>query len=247
VSGVRSRVCAGAVGTGKTVDVPPEPSRPHGEPAPADGDDAREQHGAPPPPGAELPPPSIDDHAVRHGPDHPDDPDQPVIVGVSFDHPLRAQEYLVAMSRLRQDGALDLEDAVIVAKDANGKVKVTETVDPSPGRAALSGALWTGLLGLVLGGPVGWLAGLGVGAGAGVATAKVIDLGLPDAWVEWFEQAVRPGTSTIVILAENVDVHALVVEARRFPGAELLYTTLPHGVYEELAAAFGEGPRDDPD
>lgn len=154
---------------------------------------------------------------------------------------MRAQEYLVAMGRLRQDGALDLEDAVVVAKDDHGKVKVTETVDPTPGRAALSGALWTGLLGLVLGGPVGWLAGLGVGAGAGAATAKVIDLGLPDEWVDWFEQAVTPGTSTVVILAENVDVEALLAEARRFPGAELLYTTLPHTVYEELVTAFGDG------
>jgi uncharacterized membrane protein len=178
---------------------------------------------------------------VRREPDEHRDPSQPVIVGVSFDQSVRAQEYLLAMSRLRQEGALDLEDAVIVTKDERGKVKVTETVDPSPGRAALSGALWTGLLGLLLGGPVGWLAGLGVGAGAGVATAKVIDLGIPDEWVGWFKEAVAPGTSTIVILAKNLDVHALVLEARRFPGAELLYTTLPHSVYEELADAFGDG------
>ena len=91
------------------------------------------------------------------------DPDAPVIIGVAFDTPTRAQEYLLAMSGLRNAGKLELKDAVVVAKNDDGKVSVTETIDPTPGRAAASGAMWTGLLGLVVGGPIGWLAGLGVG------------------------------------------------------------------------------------
>jgi uncharacterized membrane protein len=168
------------------------------------------------------------------------DPGAPVIIGVSFDHDLRAQEYLLAMQGLREAGNLDLKDAVIVRKDAAGSVKVVETIDPTPGRAALSGAVWTALLGLVIGGPVGWIAGLGIGAGAGAIAAKVIDLGIPDDWVDWFKQAVRPGTSTVVILAEHVYVHALTEEARRFPGAELLYSTMSPAAVEQLTAAFDE-------
>lgn len=167
------------------------------------------------------------------------DAEHSVIVGVSFDRPLLAQEFLMAMQRLRQDGTVTMTDAVIVTKQESGRVVVTETIDPSPGRAAITGALWTGLLGLILGGPVGWLAGLGIGAGAGAVTAKVVDLGLPDEWVDWFREAVAPGTSTIVVLADSVDMPALTREAQRFSGAELLHTTLPPGAYEELAAAFG--------
>ena len=66
--------------------------------------------------------------------------DSPVLVGVAFDQVLMAQEYLLAMSRLRSDGSLKLKDAVIVTKDDSGHVKVTETIDPTPGRSALSGA-----------------------------------------------------------------------------------------------------------
>jgi uncharacterized membrane protein len=154
---------------------------------------------------------------------------------------VRAQEFLLAMNRLRDDGALDLKDAVILVKDRQGKVRVTETVDPSPGRAALSGAVWVGLVGLLLGGPVGWLAGLGVGAGAGAMTAKLVDLGIPDEWVAWFKAAVRPDTATVVVLVEELDVRALTREAERFAGAELLHTTLPPGVYARLAEAFGGG------
>jgi uncharacterized membrane protein len=166
------------------------------------------------------------------------DPGAPVIIGVSFDRPVLAQQYLLAMGGLKEVGALDLKDAVLVTKDADGGVKVVETIDPTPGRAALNGAMWTSLLGLVLGGPVGWIAGLGIGAASGAVTAKIVDLGIPDEWVAWFREAVEPGTSTVVILAEHVHVPALAAEARRFVGAELLYTSMPDYAYEQLRDAL---------
>ena len=127
---------------------------------------------------------------------------------------------------------------MLVTKHEDGSVKVLETIDPTPGRAALGGAMWTGLLGLVLGGPVGWVAGLGIGAASGVVTAKIVDLGIPDEWVAWFREAVEPGTSTVVILAEHVHVGALAEEARRFAGAELLYTSMPDHAYDQLRDAL---------
>ena len=166
------------------------------------------------------------------------DPGAPVIIGVSFDRLVMAQQFLLAMGGLRDSGALEMKDAVVVTKDTNGSVKVVETMDPTPGRAALTGAMWTGLLGLLVGGPVGWVAGLGIGAATGAVTAKIVDLGIPDEWVAWFRDAVEPGTSTIVILADHVHVMALADEARRFAGAELLYTSMPDRAFEQLAAAF---------
>jgi len=166
------------------------------------------------------------------------DPGAPVIIGVSFDRMVMAQQFLLAMTGLRDSGALEMKDAVVLTKDANGSVKVVETMDPTPGRAALTGAMWTSLLGLLVGGPVGWVAGLGIGAATGAVTAKIVDLGIPDEWVAWFREAVRPGTSTVVILAEHVHVTALADEARRFAGAELLYTSMPDRAFEQLAAAF---------
>ncbi len=166
------------------------------------------------------------------------DPGAPVIIGVSFDRLVLAQQFLLAMGGLRDSGSLELQDAVVVTKDDSGSVKVVETMDPTPGRAALTGAMWTSLLGLLVGGPVGWVAGLGIGAATGAVTAKIVDLGIPDEWVEWFRDAVAPGTSTVVILADHVHVAALADEARRFAGAELLYTSMPDHAYEQLAEAF---------
>ena len=191
-----------------------------------------------------TPPPAFDppDPSLRAGIE-PDarvvsDPGAPVIIGVSFDRRVLAQQYLLAMGGLKESGDLELQDAVIVTKHDDGSVKVVETIDPTPGRAALNGAMWTSLLGLVLGGPVGWVAGLGIGAASGAVTAKIVDLGIPDEWVAWFRDAVEPGTSTVVILADHVHVPALAAEARRFAGAELLYTSMPDNAYEQLRAAF---------
>ncbi len=174
---------------------------------------------------SDFPPPG-----VSHG--------GPILIGLSFRDAFRAQEFLTAMRRLSSIGSLRLRDAVLVSKDASGEVRVRETIDPQPGRSALSGAVWTGLLGLLVGGPVGWIAGLGVGAGAGAITAKVVDLGVPDEWVDWFREAVAEGTSTMVILAEDVDLAALRDEAKRFAGADLVHSTLPEASLDELRRAL---------
>ena len=162
------------------------------------------------------------------------------LLGISFSDAFRAQEFLTAMTRLQSLGHVRLRDAVLLAKDDDGGVRVRETLDPQPGRSALSGAVWSGLLGLLVGGPVGWLAGMAVGGGVGAVTAKVVDLGVPDEWVEWFRVAVREGTTTVVVLAEDVDLAELQDEVRRFAGAELVHSTLPTYVIDELATALEE-------
>lgn len=171
-----------------------------------------------------------------HQSNQPDIPQ--TLVGISFETVFRAQEFLVAASGLAAAGRLKLKDAVTVVKDDAGKTVVRETVDPTPGRSALSGAMWAGVFGLILGGPVGWIAGLAVGAGAGAVTAKVMDLGVPDEWVTWFRDAVRPGTATVVLLVEDLDRNALVAEAARFTGAELVYANLDDATIERVRDAF---------
>ncbi len=160
------------------------------------------------------------------------------LFGISFASLLRAQEFLLAVRGLSQVGHLVVRDAVIVVKDAHGKVRVAETIDPQPGQSALSGAVWIGLLGLMFGGPVGWLAGIGLGAGVGALTAKLVDLGIPDEWVDWFKQEVGPGTATVVALAADIDLDALSKEVERFAGAKLVHTTLTPTATEMLTSAL---------
>ncbi len=170
------------------------------------------------------------------------------LVGISFPTPFRAQEFLTAVAGLAAADKLVLKDAVTIVKDSDGKVKVHETVDPTPGRSALSGGMWIGLVGLALGGPVAWVAGAAIGAGAGAITAKVVDIGISDEWVEWFRNAVQPDTATLALLVDDFDRNALVAEAARFPGAELVYTSLDEFTLDRIKDGdlSGDSPVDEP-
>lgn len=162
------------------------------------------------------------------------------LVGISFPDVYRAQEFLTAVTRLKSNGSLVLEDAVMVVKDDDGKTVVRETIDPQPGRSAMTGGMWTGLFGLLLGGPVGWAAGAAIGAGAGALTAKVVDLGISDEWVGWFREAVKPGTATVAILASEIVEEHLVKEVERFAGAELVYANFDDEMMRRLREALVE-------
>lgn len=179
----------------------------------------------------ERPPMTRDEPPGDAAPSAPD-----TLFGLSFESVSRAQQFLLAIQELGVDDKLQLADAVVVVKDHAGHIRVRETVDLQAGRTAFSGAMWTGLLGLIVGGPVGWIAGLGIGAGAGALTAKVIDLGIPDEWVDWFKDVVRPNTATVVVLASKIDQRALTAEVDRFPGARLVHTTIHADAFARLTA-----------
>lgn len=160
------------------------------------------------------------------------------LVGISFPDLFRAQEFLTVLQRLAANKSLVLEDAVVVVKDDDGDTKVRETIDPQPGRSAISGGMWTGLFGLILGGPVGWAAGTAIGAGAGALTARLVDLGISDEWVDWFREAVQPGTATVAVLASEIVDDVLVAEVHRFAGAELVYANFDDAMLQRLRDAL---------
>jgi uncharacterized membrane protein len=191
----------------------------------------------------DLPPPTRPaDDRVRQS----ESPDRDVVAtpdtlfGLSFDSASRAQQFMLAIKGLDHDHKLKLADAVLVVKGDDQHVRVHETIDPQAGRSAMSGAMWTGLLGLILGGPVGWIAGIGIGAGVGVVAAKVIDLGIPDEWVDWFKDAVRPDTATVLVLASDIDQRALGAEVDRFPNVRLVHATIRTEAFSQLRSAFND-------
>jgi uncharacterized membrane protein len=162
------------------------------------------------------------------------------LAAISFDDDLRAVEFMTAITRLARDGKLQLRDAVFVIKDEGGRTHVRETTDLQAGPTALTAGLWTGLLGLLLGGPVGMLIGGGVGAGAGAVTAKVVDLGVTDEFVAQLREMVQPGTSTVAVLADDVDAGAVLGELHRFEGARYVAGNLPLAGIQAVRDALGD-------
>lgn len=175
----------------------------------------------------------------------PESTESETLVGIAFEDHFRAHEFLTAVHRLASNKRLVLKDAVTVIAKTDGRIEVIETVDPQPRRTAVSGAVWVGLVGLLVAGPLGWIAGAAVGAGAGALTAKAMDLGIPDEWVSWFRQAAQPGTATVALLVTDLDRNAIVAEAERFEGGRLVYANLDEHTLGRIRHALGQLERTD--
>lgn len=163
------------------------------------------------------------------------------ILAVVLDKPTRASELLLSLMNLAAEDKLKMHDAVIVAKDEEGKANVVETVDVTPARGALAGSWWGMLAGLIIGGPLFFGAALG-GAAAGALYAKLVDKGLEDQWVKDMAAWISPGTSALLLLVESGFDPEVVEELRRYEGiGRVAVTTLPAGAKADIEAALGQG------
>jgi uncharacterized membrane protein len=145
---------------------------------------------------------------------------------------------LLALAHLQGEGKIRMHDAVIVAKDEEGRSQVVETVDVTPAKGALAGSWW-GLLGsLLVGGP----AALGViigGAAAGALYGKLVDRGLEDEWVRNMAEWIDPGTSALLLLVDDDFDRDVIDELRRFEGTgEVAFSTLPADARGDIEAAL---------
>lgn len=134
---------------------------------------------------------------------------------LAFKDQLSAQEALTAVARLGSENKLLLRDAVFITKGEDGKARVVETMDPSPGRAALGGAFWGLLFGTLFLIP---FAGLAIGAGTAALVAKLSDSGVTDQFIADVKKSVDAGSVNLVLLLSHVDRDALLAEAKRFEG-----------------------------
>jgi uncharacterized membrane protein len=164
----------------------------------------------------------------------------PRLAAISFDDDLKAVEFMTAVTRLARDRRLSLHDAVFVVKRDDGKTYVRETKDLQPSSTAIGAGLWSGLFGLLLGGPVGMLVAGGIGAGAGAVTAKVVDVGVTDEFVAQLREMVRPGTTTVAVLADDVDADAVLAELQRFEGARYVAGNLPLVAIQAVRDVLGD-------
>src|SRR3954471_20350975 len=154
-------------------------------------------------------------------------PENSKLLVISFDDPLRAQEFLLAAARLQRDADLQLHDAVIIRREEDGSSHVRETTDVTPGQAGLGAGVWGLLLGTLFGGPIGGLVIGAASAGGGALFAKLVDTGVKDETVQELRTKVPPGRTAVALLVSHVSVADLQRELARFPNAELVETDMP--------------------
>lgn len=159
--------------------------------------------------------------------------DVPVQVIVAAFHNFSgASDALKSLQEAKREKLIGIQDAAVITKDANGKVKIKETADMGAGKGATIGAITGGVLGL-LAGPVGWAA-LGGGVIGGLA-AKMHDAGFPDEKLKQIGAKLTPDSSALVAVID----HTWVAEVERelaSQQADVMTQALTDDIQKQLAA-----------
>ena len=111
------------------------------------------------------------------------------LVAIAYPDVDTAQEVMGTLGRLQVEKSIQLEDAVIVAREQDGKVKLHQARSTT-GAGAAGGALWGGLIGLLFLVP---LLGMAVGAASGALTGKLTDVGVDDSFLKELGEKLEPG------------------------------------------------------
>jgi uncharacterized membrane protein len=126
----------------------------------------------------------------------------PVEVFVAaFGNEEQAGEALKDFQSMDREGSIELIDAAVIVRGADGTVKFEETADPSGKKWAKRGAIAGGLVGLIF--PPSIIAGAVVGGAGGGIWGKIRDKGFKDEDLKATGESLEPGTSAIIAIAED--------------------------------------------
>jgi len=146
-----------------------------------------------------------------------DQPSTSTLLAILFDHPLKAQEALLAMVRIAGQDVVRMEDAAIVTKNDKGKIHLRQSTDINPSQGAATGGWYGAVIG-ILAGPLGILAGGALGAAAGGLFAKLKDIGINDDHMKEMGERIEPGQDLLFLLLDDIDQTGFCREMKRFDG-----------------------------
>lgn len=165
------------------------------------------------------------------------------LVVVGFDTIEEADKVLLKLASLKKEYLVDLEDAVVVVRDTEGKVHLKQSLNlPVLGAASglLSGSLWGGLVGLLFLNPLAGIAIGGLaGAGAGALSGSLADYGIDDTFIKSIGETIPNNSSALFVLIRKVQPEKVLAELEGIRG-RVLKTSLSPDQEEKLRAALSE-------
>ena len=155
------------------------------------------------------------------------------LVVIDYESEVKAEEVRLTLLKMQKQYLIDLADAVVVVRDANGKVKLRQLYNLTAA-GALSGGFWGALIGLIFLNP---LFGMAIGAAAGAVSGALRDVGIDDNYMKKLGEMLKPGTAALCVLVRQMTPDKVVEELRKF-GGTLIRTNLRHEKEAKLRAAL---------
>ena len=164
------------------------------------------------------------------------------LIVIAFDTEEKAEEVLETMKSTQKQGFLNLEDTVVVKKDADGKVHSKNAMDKTTKEGVVAG----GFLGLFLTafffGPVGWLGAALIGGAAGGGIGALMKKGVDKDFIKDVSETIQPGTSALFLVVRSANADVAMAALRQYEG-KVLQSTLPEDAEETLERSLRHKPQ----
>jgi uncharacterized membrane protein len=157
------------------------------------------------------------------------------LVAIAYPDADTAERVRGELVQATKEHLLQLEDAVVVVHQPDGKIKLHQAMSTT-GAGAAGGALWGGLIGLIFLAP---LFGMAIGAASGALAGKVSDVGVNDDFMKQLGDKLPPGAAALIMLG-RAEAPERVLERVKPYGGEVIQTSLDTEQEERLRSALGE-------
>lgn len=156
------------------------------------------------------------------------------LVFIAFDSEARAEEVRARILEMQKEYLIDLGDAVIATRDANGHIKLNQLFHPTAA-GALSGAFWGMLIGWIFLMP---LVGAAVGAAGGAVGGALTDVGINDEQMKQDARvALQAGKAGLFLLIRKMTTDKVLADLKG-AGGTVIRTSFDHAKEEALRAAL---------
>ncbi len=158
------------------------------------------------------------------------------LVVISFNDEHMADEVLLTLGRLQADHLIDLEDAAVVVRKQDGKMKIKQTQNLTVA-GAVGGGFWGAFFGILFGGPLGFLVVGGTTAAVGALMGKLRDIGVDDDFIKEVGDALEPGSSAIFTLVISSTPDRVLESLQQYQG-KVVRTSLSRDSEDALVQAL---------
>lgn len=159
------------------------------------------------------------------------------LIVIGFNNEADAFEMRAALAKMQTQYLIAMDDAVVVTRDANGKVQLHQAVNLTAA-GAVGGMFWGTLIGMLFLNP---LLGAALGAGSGALSGKLSDIGINDDFMKGLADTLTPGSSALFVLVRESTPDKVLEGLKPFAGkGRVLQTSLTKDKDEELRK-FMEG------
>jgi uncharacterized membrane protein len=157
------------------------------------------------------------------------------LLAIAYPDASTAERVRAELVQATKEHLVDLEDAVVVEHQADGKIKLHQAISTT-GAGAAGGALWGGLIGLIFLAP---LLGMAIGGATGALAGKVTDAGVNDDFMKTLGEKLPAGGAALIALGRSGAPEKVLERLKPF-GGEVIQTSLDNEAEERLRSALGE-------